>query len=415
MPESLNDRSIQSMRVLFVTRENRADLRYGLGKSLELIIEQLAHSQIPSRYLCQIHTSNRNRQLLDGINRSIIALCKLIPNQGISVCLKNLVMGLTERLNMGRLAAKVAKSDGFTHIHAQDPIIAAGALFFKFGAKISIGVTQHGFGSYSYAIHEDGVPMPTRVMRMMRNWERRTLRRCSWVMTPSQSGLEQLARDLCEHPIPSHWAVVKHPAPRMKIVSKAHARSELGLADDIFYILAVGRLVPLKDFETLIRATSQIETRRNWAIIILGDGDGTHLEDLAVQCGLKESQLKILATDHMSLWYSAVDMYVSSSLTESFGMANHEAVCAGVPSILTAVGAVAEIDGGGSLLVPKQQTDVMTLAIQRLINDPVLCAELSATGLAWHSKWPSLVEIADQYCDCYLKSSDRSGMIKPQS
>ena len=305
---------------------------------------------------------------------------------------------------MGRLAVKVAVRDGFSHIHAHDPIIAAGALYFRFGRKLSIGVTQHGFGSYSQAIHEDGVPMPTSVMKWMRNWEKRILRRCHWVIMPSKIGLEQLARDLGEYPVPSHWSVINHPLPLIQKLPKKKARQELGLDPAVFYILSVGRIVPLKDFDTLIRAVSQIKTELNWALVILGDGDHQGLKNTAKCCGLNESQLIFSVTDNIGVWYSAVDLYVSTSLTESFGMANHEAVCSGVPSILTAVGAVPEVDGSASLLVPKRNVDAISEAIEGLMGNPQLRNDLSQRGAVLSANWPTPDEITDQYLACYKGS-----------
>ena len=305
---------------------------------------------------------------------------------------------------MGRLAVKVAVRDGFSHIHAHDPIIAAGAQYFRFGRKLSIGVTQHGFGSYSQAIHEDGVPMPTLVMKWMRNWEKRILRRCHWVIMPSKIGLEQLARDLGEYPVPSHWSVINHPLSLIQKLPKKKARQELGLDPTIFYILSVGRIVPLKDFETLIRAVSQIKTELNWALVILGDGDDQGLKNTAKCCGLNESQLIFSVTDNIGVWYSAVDLYVSTSLTESFGMANHEAVCSGVPSVLTAVGAVPEVDGSASLLVPKRNVDAISEAIEGLMGNPQLRNDLSQRGAVLGANWPKLDEITDQYLACYKGS-----------
>jgi len=390
--------------ILFVTREASIDSRYGLRKSVSPVFGCLEKSADKVCYLSQAHLSPRNQSMISRLIRLLVPIVSMIPSKSIRACCSGLTIGILERLNMGRLAVKVAVRDGFSHIHAHDPIIAAGAQYFRFGRKLSIGVTQHGFGSYSQAIHEDGVPMPTSVMKWMRNWEKRILRRCHWVIMPSKIGLEQLARDLGEYPVPSHWSVINHPLPLIQKLPKKKARQELGLDPTIFYILSVGRIVPLKDFETLIRAVSQIKTELNWALVILGDGDDQGLKNTAKCCGLNESQLIFSVTDNIGVWYSAVDLYVSTSLTESFGMANHEAVCSGVPSILTAVGAVPEVDGSASLLVPKRNVDAISEAIEGLMGNPQLRNDLSQRGAVLSANWPTLDEITDQYLACYKGS-----------
>ena len=390
--------------IVFVTREASLDSRYGLGKSLSPVFCCLEKSADTVRYLSQVHISPRNQRMISRLIRLVVPIVSMIPGKSMRACWSSLMIGILERLNMGRLAVKVAVRDGFSHIHAHDPIIAAGAQYFRFGRKLSIGVTQHGFGSYSQAIHEDGVPMPTSVMKWMRNWEKRILRRCHWVIMPSKIGLEQLARDLGEYPVPSHWSVINHPLPLIQKLPKKKARQELGLDPAVFYILSVGRIVPLKDFETLIRAVSQIKTELNWALVILGDGDHQGLKNTAKCCGLNESQLIFSVTDNIGVWYSAVDLYVSTSLTESFGMANHEAVCSGVPSVLTAVGAVPEVDGSASLLVPKRNVDAISEAIEDLMGNPHLRNDLSQRGTVLSANWPTLDEITDQYLACYKGS-----------
>ena len=394
----------QVLGILFVTREARLDSRYGLRKSLSPVFDCLEKSADKVCYLSQAHISPRNQSMISRLIRLLVPIVSMIPSKSIRACCSGLTIGILERLNMGRLAVKVAVRDGFSHIHAHDPIIAAGAQYFRFGRKLSIGVTQHGFGSYSQAIHEDGVPMPTLVMKWMRNWEKRILRRCHWVIMPSKIGLEQLARDLGEYPVPSHWSVINHPLPLIQKLPKKKARQELGLDPTIFYILSVGRIVPLKDFETLIRAVSQIKTELNWALVILGDGDHQGLKNTAKCCGLNESQLIFSVTDNIGVWYSAVDLYVSTSLTESFGMANHEAVCSGVPSVLTAVGAVPEVDGSASLLVPKRNVDAISEAIEDLMGNPQLRNDLSQRGAVLSANWPTLDEITDLYLACYKGS-----------
>ena len=390
--------------IVFVTREASLDSRYGLRKSVSPVFGCLEKSADKVCYLSQAHLSPRNQSMISRLIRLLVPIVSMIPSKSIRACCYGLTIGILERLNMGRLAVKVAVRDGFSHIHAHDPIIAAGAQYFRFGRKLSIGVTQHGFGSYSQAIHEDGVPMPTLVMKWMRNWEKRILRRCHWVIMPSKIGLEQLARDLGEYPVPSHWSVINHPLPLIQKLPKKKARQELGLDPTIFYILSVGRIVPLKDFETLIRAVSQIKTELNWALVILGDGDDQGLKNTAKCCGLNESQLIFSVTDNIGVWYSAVDLYVSTSLTESFGMANHEAVCSGVPSVLTAVGAVPEVDGSASLLVPKRNVDAISEAIEDLMGNPQLRNDLSQRGAVLSANWPTPDEITDQYLACYKGS-----------
>jgi len=390
-----------SIRLLVVTREQGSDKRYGLGKSLTPVLEQLANHGVQYCYLSQANLSPRNKKILTVVSRASVWMIRLLPRLDLRNCLKIMLVGVIERLNMGRLATKVAKTNSFTHIHCHDPIIAAGVFLFSFGKRPLVIVTQHGFGSYAQAIHEDGVPMPAGIMRIMRRWECRTLRRCHRVITPTKLGRFQLARDLSEYPLPAHWSVIPHPSPSLNLSPQFEARSELRLDQDAFYILAVGRIVPLKDFDTLIVACSEINPVKKWKLVILGDGDKETLVQTAIDRGLHEDSLIITTTDDIGLWYSAADIYVSTSLTESFGMANHEAVCSGLPSILTAVAAVPEVSGNSSYLIPASDPQALTNAIEDLMRDKKMRNRLAQRGRQLGESWPTAREIADQYLTCY--------------
>jgi glycosyltransferase involved in cell wall biosynthesis len=390
-----------AIRLLVVTREQGSDKRYGLGKSLAPILEQLVNQGIEYRYLSQADLSPRNKRILTVVSRAFASMIRLLPWLEVRNCLNILLVGVIERLNMGRLATKLAKTNSFTHIHCHDPIIAAGLFLFSFRKRPLVVVTQHGFGSYAQAIHEDGVPMPASIMRVMRRWERRILRRCHRVITPTKLGRLQLARDLCEYPLPTHWSVIPHPSPSLNLSPQYEARSELGLEQDTFYILAVGRIVPLKDFDTLIEACIEINPVKKWKLVILGDGDRETLLQTAFDRGLQKDSLIITATDDIGLWYSAANIYISTSLTESFGMANHEAVCSGLPSILTAVAAVPEVSGNSSYLIPASNSQALTNAIEDLMRDEKLRNRLAQRGRQLGESWPTAREIADQYLTCY--------------
>lgn len=387
--------------MLVVTREQGSDKRYGLRKSLTPVLEQLENQGVQYRFLSQDDLSHRNKKILIIVAQVSSWMVRLLPGPDARNCLKILLVGVIERLNMGRLATKVAKTNSVTHIHCHDPIIAAGVFLFSFGRHPIVVVTQHGFGSYAQAIHEDGVPMPVSIMRPMRRWEGRILRRCHRVITPTKLGRRQLARDLGEYPLPGHWSVIPHPSPSLNLSPQFEARSELRLDQDAFYILAVGRIVPLKDFDTLIEACGDINQVKNWKLVILGDGNRETLLQTAVDRGLQKDSLIITATDDIGLWYSAADIYVSTSLTESFGMANHEAVCSGLPSILTAVAAVPEVSGNSSYLIPASNPQVLTNAIEDLMHDEKLRDRLTQRGRQLGESWPTTREIADQYLTCY--------------
>lgn len=385
--------------MLMVTRERPSDRRYGLGKSLVPLVGELEKLGLEVGYVSQADLGAGSQNFMMGFQRLLLRLLGwgLISQDSLS-----LAYGLMERVNMGRLAAKLAAQQQVAFVHCHDPVIAWGfKLFARLRGVTGVrwGLSEHGFGSYMQAFHEDGALLASRRMRILRRWEARILRQADWVLTPTQACRAQLARDLSVYPIPSHWRVIPHLLPAVASYPRHEARAMLGWETGALYIIAVGRLAPLKNFPALLRACASLadpEVR----LVILGDGDRSSLHSLAVELGF-DSRLGFAATDDMGVYYSAADLYVSTSTTESFGLANLEALAAGLACVCTAVGGVPDVVGHGAYLIPAEDPEALRQALRELIADPGLRARLSRRGLDRVAHWPAPALLAQRYLAAY--------------
>ncbi len=402
--------------LLVVTREGAEDRRFGLGKSLYPVLEQLDLRGVRYLYLSQEHAGARSSMFLLKVQKWLVTLLRpFFPDTEIGA----LSGGILQRINMGRLAAKVAYHQGFTHVHCHDPIIAAGFQWFRYWyglfrhSRVKHGLTQHGFGSYTQAIHEDGALMGTAAMTWMRWWERRILRRAGWVVIPTEAGKRQLARDLSEYPIPDHWHVIPHPRPALGMPDRLSARKQLGWGGDQFVVLGVGRNASLKRFDRLIQACAALGDK-DLHLILIGPGEDGGLRRIAERHGLPEKQLHLTVCDDPSLFYAAADLYVSTSETESFGMANLEAMMAGLPVLATAVGGVPEVLGNGAWLLSPSDPKALTEAIDALRNDQDLRLNLVWRARMRAARWPDSSAIAAEYLSLYKTGQLTSANNKQQ-
>lgn len=389
--------------LLVVTRERAEDRRFGLGKSLKPILEELARQGVEVLYLCQEDAGPRSRAWLRRLHTFLVAVLRWWwPDTQVEA----LIGGILERLNMGRLAAKLAFQRGVTHVHCHDPIIAAGFQGCRWwyggrcATRVRHGLTQHGFGSYIQAFHDDGARLGGRAMRRLRRWEARILRRSDWVIMPTVASRDQLARDLAEYPLPKHWHVIPHPRPVLALPTRQAARQQLGWEADWFVVLGVGRNAALKRFEDLIRACAMLHNER-LHLVLLGPGEDLSLRQIAQEAGLPNARLHLAVSDDPSAFYAAADVYVSTSATESFGLANLEALMAGLPVIATAVGGVPEVVGSGGWLLPPYQPMVLAQAIERLWSDRWQGLELSRRARSWVARWPDASQVAAAYLALY--------------
>lgn len=390
------------MNVLMVTRENLADKRYGLGKSLLPVAQALRDRGHGVRYLCQADLGERGVRTLRRWHARVAPwLARRAPYGELG----NLLWGVMERFNMGRLAARVAAREGFDLVHCHDPLIALGfrlARRFTGARRCRWGVTEHGFGSYTHAIHEDGARMGPRVMRWMRRLEAATLRAADWVISPTAAALNELARDLCVYPMPAAWQVVTHPRPALRAHARPAARAALGWDDDVFCVLGIGRLAPLKQFDLLVRACARLDRNDAVQVVLLGDGDVEAMRQVAVRAGLARPVI-FAVTDDVGQYLHAADLYVSTSATESFGMANLEALLAGCPSVCTAVGGVPEVVGDAAWLVPPDEAAVRG-AIHALRDDDRLREALAHRARLRGQAWPDAEEVANRYEQIYQQA-----------
>jgi len=382
-----------------VTREHHADKRYGLGRSLAPLIEELTRRNIEVAYLCQADAGNRSLAALRSLHGLLV---KLFGRFFTKTQFIPLLWGIFERINMGRLAAKVMAKQHYTHVHCHDPIIAAGYRWF---ARLRLchtarwGITQHGFGSYAQAFHDEQIYLGTRVMRWLRRWETKILLKAHWVIIPTHSSLKQLERDLSIYPIPKTWQVISHSCSNLNYYSKPEARQRLGWSTEDIYIIAVGRFIELKQFPVLIQACAHLQYP-SWKLVLIGEGDHTPLQTLATDLGINE-HLDFAISDDMGLYYSAADIYISTSLTESFGLANLEALFMGLPSICTAVGAVPEVLGSGARLVPAQNTFALVEALQTLLENADTRQYWAQQARKWAQNYPDVSAITDAYIAIY--------------
>lgn len=144
-------------------------------------------------------------------------------------------------------------------------------------------------------------------------------------------------------------------------------------------VLGVGRLVPEKGFDVLIRAVAETGDR----LVLVGDGDGrTALEALARSSGADVTFAGSVAPAALAAHYAAARLVAVPSRREGFGMVAAEALAAGRAVVGTRVGGLPDLvtDGvTGTLVAPD---DVVALAAALRATDPALGAN-GPPAVAW--------------------------------
>jgi len=178
-------------------------------------------------------------------------------------------------------------------------------------------------------------------------------------------------------------------------------RHTLGIQEKDFIFLFAGRLQPVKDVATLIRAIAQIPDlqRVNIRLLIAGDGAerGT-LERASTESGLNNTITFLGPRNDIPNLMNAADAFVMSSITEGQPMALLEAMAARLPCIATAVGGIPELLGSdrGCLVAPKD-TPEFARRMVFLKNNSLVSSVMAEKSLEYVKKHHSIELVASEY------------------
>jgi glycosyltransferase involved in cell wall biosynthesis len=152
-------------------------------------------------------------------------------------------------------------------------------------------------------------------------------------------------------------------------------------------LVFVGRIDPLKDLETLIRAFAIVRDRVPDARLRLFGPVPSGNEEYAASCEQLVANLELGSAvtfegpvDPAGKAFAAGHLVVLSSISEGLPLIVIEAAMSGRATVATDVGGMAEAVGNGGVLVPARDPSAFADACTRLLEDSDLRRELAATG-----------------------------------
>src|SRR5690242_3189447 len=171
-------------------------------------------------------------------------------------------------------------------------------------------------------------------------------------------------------------------------ISKALARVSLGLPPDEPIILQLGRLVPRKGVDTVIRAQARLVREhdvRARLLIVGGDSNDPdprltpeigRLQRLAREERVEDSVVFVgrRGREVLKYYYSAADVFVTTPWYEPFGITPLEAMACGTPVIAANVGGLkfSVRDGETGYLVPPGDPEALAERFRLLYSSPAL-------------------------------------------
>ena len=177
--------------------------------------------------------------------------------------------------------------------------------------------------------------------------------------------------------------------------SKSQARRFLGLADDDFVILQLGRIVPRKGVDNVIRALALLPPDVPARLWVVG-GESSQADDgatpeiarlrrIANDCGVAERVRFTGRRERHELpaYYRAADVFVTTPWYEPFGITPLEAMASATPVVGSAVGGIQHsvVDGTTGFLVPARDPAALADRLRRLHAQPALARSMGTAGV----------------------------------
>ncbi len=146
----------------------------------------------------------------------------------------------------------------------------------------------------------------------------------------------------------------------------------------------VGRVDPLKDLPTLVRAFGLLHARRPETVLRLfgptpvgNEAYEQEVRALVDELGLADAVTFEGPVRPVTAAYHASTVVVLSSISEGLPYTVMEAMMCRRATVSTDVGGVSEVVGNAGLVVPPRDPAAFALACERLLDDPALRGELA--------------------------------------
>jgi glycosyltransferase involved in cell wall biosynthesis len=169
-------------------------------------------------------------------------------------------------------------------------------------------------------------------------------------------------------------------------------RERLSIPRDAVAVLHVGRLIPQKAVDVLIRAVAAARSRApQLHLVVVGAGpEETSLRELAAEHALPVTFAGFLGQDDLIHAYVAADVYGLLSLRETWGVTVVEAATCSLPLVLSRhVGAAADLlePGANGILVAAGDVAAATEAFVMLALNRELRARYGARSRELVRPW----------------------------
>jgi len=212
-------------------------------------------------------------------------------------------------------------------------------------------------------------------------------------------------------------------------IDKTVARMVLGLDQQERLILQLGRIVPRKGIDNVIRALSRVrQTSKQVKLMIVGgdsdiENDSTNpeirrLKTIATEEDVSEAVIFAGRKNRevLKYYYAAADIFVTTPWYEPFGITPLEAMACGTPVIGADVGGIKHSveNGKTGFLVPANDPDALAMRIDELLTDAALLEKFKHNAIKRVYSMFTWSKVAQMMSSLYERVLPLNPLIKDQ-
>ena len=264
----------------------------------------------------------------------------------------------------------------------------------------------HLIGFHTLGAVKNAVGICEREPELRINAERKLIKNCHRIIASTEKGREDLITYYDATPEAISIIPCGVNLDLFQPIQRETARCHLGLNGESI-IVFVGRIIPLKGIDNILRAMAHLGGKQGIKLIVIGGDDHSQVEmqrlkNLSRTLRIDESVIFLgsVKQETLPFFYSAADLCVVPSYYESFGLVVLESLACGTPVVATKVGCAESVIRCGETGYVVTDNDPGSLAekISRLLSTPhgkpdfVHSVRASVTKYSWSNISEAILE-----------------------
>ena len=231
---------------------------------------------------------------------------------------------------------------------------------------------------------------------------------CSDAVTAVSNFLETETRRLLQTTQPIE-VIHNFVSPVLPQRSRLETRLELGVGEDEVLLIHSSNLRPVKRIDLLLQVAARLKEQSGFRLLILAGESFAPYEAEVRRLGLEDRIIVRGRTQNVEEYYSATDIGLITSDSESFCLSILEAMFCGCPTVSTRVGGIPEViqtDSTG-LLVSPGDVEALAEQVSKLIADPERRQAMGQAAKQFAESHFTAEIIVPEYERLYYRETDK--------